>query len=142
MWILIFLILGTWNYIPLHHKRFEVFLILLEDKPVTNIKPHAEDPGTPELIALQLPKNAIDRKTILRKHRETKLVQQNGEIMVDHKKDMVVPKAELRQSSPKPKAKSSSSSSRAGIVAGKTKVKTTALKKSKEICFFCTKVWR
>lgn len=132
MWILILLILVL---VLLHHKRFEFLLILLEDEPATDIKPHAEDPGTPELIALQLPKHAVDRKSILRQHRERKLSQQN---MLDQQR--VVPQAAAKpkpkgkaspkpkaKSSPKPKAKSSSSSSRVGMV------KTTALKKSKEI---------
>ena len=49
----------------------------MQDHPDPALRPHKEDPGTPELLKLVLPKSAVNKKAILAKHREEK--QQEAE---------------------------------------------------------------
>ena len=113
----------------------------MQDEVDTSIKPHAEDPGTPDLISMQLPQGSINRKAVLQMHREMKRQHpvDRDAVQIDLQKPSTVPiQNEVGQKvKALPKLKASPKSS----PKAKVKVKNTTLKDRlgnqglKVICF-------
>ena len=104
----------------------------LQDLPQPDIAPHAEDPGTPELLSMILPKNSFCRKGVLAMHRNNKGVEPSIEPgqYLDWRRGIALgglPKPQAKTQA-KAKANANSAASSSSTTKSKVKSKTSSAK--------------